>query len=204
MLLCDVGNTTYHFYDLNKEWRENVATFDPSAIEEEVFFISVNTSLKQQLSQLRNWNDLEEKIDRMNYYETMGIDRIVACEAVNEGVIVDAGSAITVDIVRDGRFQGGFIYPGMYAFAQTYQKISPALAYPIDGDIDLSILPKNSKDALNYGFLSGLVKEILSHKLDIILTGGDADVLKKHLPNAHKEPLLIFNGMLNVLGRELC
>ena len=200
MLLCDIGNTSYHFYDLQNDYKESVECFDPSSIEEEVFYICVHPLLKERLKTLPNWHDLEETVDRSRYYDTMGIDRIMACEAIDNGVIVDAGSAITIDVVKEGVFQGGFIYPGLKAFERAYASISEALSYELGNDIDLSHLPKNTPDALTYGFLSGLVKEINSHNLDIILTGGDAALLKRHIPNAKSEPLLLFKGMLSVIG----
>jgi len=48
---------------------------------------------------------------------TVGADRLCAAAGAMEGdrheaIIIDAGSAITVDIVRDGRFLGGVIMPG--------------------------------------------------------------------------------------------
>ena len=203
MLLCDVGNTSYHFYDLQNDYKESVKHFDPSSVKEEVHYICVHPFIKKELEKLPNWHNLEERIDRNNYYDTMGIDRIMACEAVENGVIVDAGSAITVDVVRDGVFQGGFIYPGIRAFKKAYASISNALAYELDTGINLSDLPKNTPDSLAYGFLSGLIKEINSFHLDTILTGGDALLLQKQLPKAKVDRLLVFRGMLKSLGQDV-
>jgi len=204
LLLCDIGNTSYHFYDLHSDYKESVEHFDPSSVKEDVHYICVQPAIKRELEKLPNWHNLEERIDRSDYYDTMGIDRIMACETIENGVIVDAGSAITVDVVRDGVFQGGFIYPGFKAFQKAYASISNALAYELDTDIDLAHLPKNTPDALAYGFLSGLVKEICSYDLDIFLTGGDAVSLQKQLPKAKVDRLLVFRGMLKSLGQDVC
>lgn len=204
MLLCDIGNTSYHFYDLQNDYKESVESFDPTSIKEDVYYICVHPAIKKELEKLPNWNDLEKRVDRSHYYDTMGIDRIMACEAVENGVIVDAGSAITVDVMKEGAFQGGFIYPGIKAFQKAYASISNVLAYELDTDIDLSHLPKNTSDALAYGFLSGLIKEISSHKLDIILTGGDALSMQKQLPKAKVDHLLVFRGMLKNMGQDVC
>jgi len=199
MLLCDIGNTSYHFYDLQNDYKESVKSFDPAMIKEDVYYICVHSKIKEQLQKLPNWHNLEEKIDRSEFYDTMGIDRIIACRAVENGVVVDAGSAITVDVMRDGVFEGGFIYPGIKAFKEAYVTISNALDYELNLDIDLSHLPKNTSDALSYGFLSGLIKEIEAYDLDITLTGGDAWLLQKHLKEAKVDPLLLFRGMLKEL-----
>ena len=200
MLLCDIGNTSFHFYDLHNDYKKSVEEFDPALLREEVFYICVHPKLKKLLVELPNWHDLEERVDRSAYYESMGIDRIMACEAIRNGVVVDAGSAITVDIMQKGVFQGGFIYPGVKAFEKAYASISEKLEGSLDFHTDLSSLPKNTKDALSYGFLSGLVKEIISYNLDIILTGGDAAQLHRHIPEAKVDPLLLFKGMLSIMG----
>ncbi|MDQ7043345.1 MAG: type III pantothenate kinase, partial [Sulfurimonas sp.] len=115
MLLCDIGNTSYHFLDDKTEYKKDVKTFDASRLKEKVYYISVNAGLKSVLVNLDNWIDLSVFIDKSQYYETMGIDRIVAIDPLSDGVVVDAGSAITVDVVKDGVFEGGFIYPGVDA-----------------------------------------------------------------------------------------
>ncbi len=56
------------------------------------------------LKDLDNWIDISSKLDKSKYYETMGVDRMVASEAIVDGIIVDAGSAVTVDIVKKWYF----------------------------------------------------------------------------------------------------
>lgn len=203
MLFCDIGNTSYHFLDEGRDFKESVTAFDPSSLKQKVYYISVNAAVNSVLSSLDNWVDLKERVDMSKYYETMGVDRIFACEAIENGVIVDAGSAITVDVVRDGKFQGGFIYPGVKAMAKTYENISPALAYSFNFDLDLNILPKNSVDAISYGYLKTLYTEVMSHKMDIILTGGDADRLSRVFKDAKVDERLIFEGMKRVTLNSL-
>jgi len=199
MLLCDIGNTTYHFLDENGDYKKSVDSFDPASIKESIYYICVEPSIKQTLKKLQNWIDLSEKIDIDKYYETMGIDRIVACEAVKEGVIVDVGSAITVDVKRDGEFQGGFIYPGSRAMNLTYKNISSALDYEFNYELDTSKLPKNSVDAISYGYLKLLYSEVTSYNLQIILTGGDAHLFKKLFTDAQINETLIFEGMKKLI-----
>ncbi|MCD6190193.1 MAG: type III pantothenate kinase [Sulfurimonas sp.] len=199
MLLCDIGNTSYHFLDDSRDYRESVTAFNPSSITQKVYYISVNASVGKVLETLDNWINLKTHVDMSNYYETMGVDRIFACEAIQNGVIVDAGSAITVDIVKDGKFQGGFIYPGITAMSKTYENISPALAYPFNFDLDLTVLPKNSGDAISYGYLKTFYSEVVSHEMEIYLTGGDAKEFTKIFSNAKVDEILIFKGMSKIL-----
>jgi type III pantothenate kinase len=199
MLLCDIGNTSYHFLDAKAEYKKDTLSFEASTIKEEVHYICVNPKIKIILKELPNWIDLSTKLDMSKYYETMGVDRMVASEAIENGIIIDAGSAVTVDVVRDGIFQGGFIYPGLNAMSQTYKDISSALDYPFNFDIDLSVLPKNSTDAITYGYLKTLHSEVISYNMNIILTGGDAKEFAKIFPDAKIDEGLIFKGMKKLL-----
>lgn len=199
MLLCDIGNTTLHFWDGKRSWRESTEGFDPGSVQERVHYISVNARLDVLLSERDNWVDLRGFIDWSGYYETMGIDRVVACEAVEEGTIVDAGSAVTVDVVRSGRFEGGFIYPGIRAMAAAYAAISPRLEYSFNFELDLDKMPKNSRDAVSYGYLRTLYGEVVRHGGPIILTGGDAERFAPLFPSATVDRELIFKGMKKIL-----
>ena len=199
MLLCDIGNTSYHFLNHKHDYKESVKTFNPKTIQETIYYICVNIEVKKVLDGLDNWIDLSKYIDRTKYYETMGIDRIFACEAISDGVIVDAGSATTVDLVINSHFEGGFIYPGIDAMRETYKGISPALDYPFNYKLDLTRMPKNSRDAISYGYLKTLHCEVISHQKQIFLTGGNSQELFNIFPSAILNPHLIFDGMKKIL-----
>ena len=205
MLLCDIGNTSYHFLSDDNDYKESASTFEPSSITKKVYYICVNSSVQKELETLNTWIDLKSKVDMSSYYETMGIDRIFACEAIDNGVIVDAGSAITVDVVENGVFEGGFIYPGVTAMSQTYKNISPALDYSFNFECDLDIMPKNSQDSISYGYLKTLYSEVISHNMDIFLTGGDADKFALIFESAKIDKNLIFSGMKKIIKKaDLC
>jgi len=205
MLLCDIGNTSYHFLSYEKDYKKDVKTFNPQTIKERVFYICVNPHVKKVVKDLDNWIDLSGYIDMSNYYDTMGIDRIVACEAISDGIIIDAGSAVTVDVVKDGVFEGGFIYPGIKAMSQTYKNISPILDYSFNFECELDIMPKNSQDAVSYGYLKTLYCEVMSHKMNIFLTGGDAQIFANIFPDAEIDEILIFRGMKKIMKKaNLC
>jgi len=205
MLLCDIGNTSYHFLNGETDYKEDVKTFNPNAITNKVYYICVNPHAKKTLKDLDNWIDLSWHVEMKNYYDTMGIDRIFACESISDGVIVDAGSAITVDVVQNGIFQGGFIYPGIKAMGETYKNISSVLDYSFNFELYLDKMPKNSRDAISYGFLKTLHTEVISHNKVIYLTGGDADKFAKIFPHAKIEANLIFNGMKKIMKKaKIC
>ena len=199
MLLCDIGNTSYHFFNGEKTFKKDVKSFSPKTITQPVYYISVNAVVNKELTGLKNWIDLAAFVDNCLYYKSMGIDRIVALSSISNGVVVDAGSAVTVDVVRESKFCGGFIYPGIRAMQKTYENISPALAYSFNFECDLDIMPKNSQDAISYGYLKGLYCEVVSHKLPIILTGGDAERFKEIFKDAKIDEKLIFNSMKKII-----
>jgi len=135
----------------------------------------------------------------------MGIDRIMACEAITQGVVVDAGSAVTVDIVKNSKFEGGFIYPGIKAIGKTYKNISNALDYSFNFELDLDKMPKNSRDAISYGYLKLLQSEVKSYNMDIYLTGGDAKEFVKIFPDSFVDEMLLFKGMKNIMKKaDIC
>lgn len=205
MLLCDIGNTTYHFFDDKKSHKEDAKLFNPLLVKERVFYICVNAEVKERIKGLENWVDLSLYVDRKKYYETMGIDRIMACEAIKDGVVVDAGSAITVDRVRDGVFEGGFIYTGVKAMQSCYKNISVALEYSFNFELDLDKMPKNSLDAISYGYLKPFCAEVLSYGMQIYLTGGDAKLFERFFADAVVDDTLLFKGMKNIMKKaNLC
>ena len=202
LILCDIGNTSYHFLQDETESKHAVLDFQPESVKDDVYYISVNPHVDAQLAPLNNWHDLRPLVEWDNYYETMGIDRIMACEAIEEGLIIDAGSAITVDLVSDSKFEGGFIYPGLDAMQETYRNISPRLDYSLNFELDLDKMPKNSRDAISYGVLRTLYSEVMRHDRQIYLTGGSAKVLSNVFKNAIVDELLLFKGMKKMMEKR--
>jgi type III pantothenate kinase len=197
--LCDIGNTNFSFDD-GKIF--SVDQFDISSILfGKVYYISVNHYWEKRLEHEEKWINLRQYVNFDHYYESMGIDRIMCCEAVENALIIDAGSAITIDIVRNGRHQGGCIYPGFSAMEKAYKNISPRLDVSLNFDIDLATMPKNTEDAISFGVIAPLVSYIrsLADKLPIIITGGDAEKLHTFLPCASVDNELVFKGMRKII-----
>ena len=197
-LLCDIGNTTFSFSNGHKV---SVDSFDIGSITQKVYYVSVNSYWEKRLSMQENWVNLRSFVDFDKYYKNMGIDRVMVCEAVQNGIVVDAGSAITVDKVVEGRHEGGYIYPGFKALQKCFKDISPALEVSFNFDIDLAKMPKNSEDALSYGAIVPLIRHLqeLSKELPLFLTGGDAEKLLSFLPEARIDHALVFEGMKKIL-----
>lgn len=126
---------------------------------------------------------------------TVGQDRLLCAlgaysRAEQACVVVDAGTAITVDFVDgEGTFQGGVIAPGlnmmlaaMHEKTAALPKVSFALPDPILGPFG-----KDTRHAMQLGVLNaakGLVRTVIEQYAEsfgaypqIIATGGDARVL---------------------------
>jgi type III pantothenate kinase len=201
MILCDIGNTTLDWYINGVSSKQSVDDFDPKEHSEKIYYISVNAKLSSVLKSFDNWCNIAQFVDLTKYYTTMGIDRIMACEAINSGIIVDAGSAITVDVMHDDHYNGGFIALGLRCAQEAYAKLSPALAKSFNFEVDLTIMAKNTPDAITIGFLAPLIDKINSLGRPIYVTGGDSKVLAPLLGDVIVDDLLIFKGMIKLIEK---
>jgi type III pantothenate kinase len=151
----------------------------------------------------------------------VGIDRLAAAAAAGlvkpagrPAVVVDCGTAVTVDMVTaDGRYLGGAILPGpalmARALADGTSKL-PAVAALMGGE--LPAMPGRSTEAaiaagIGHGIrgaVSRLVAEARSASdgdAVTILTGGWADAVRDVLPDAVAIPDLVLTGIALGAGR---
>ena len=136
--------------------------------------------------------DLEKliKINIKNINQ-LGSDRIVNSiegKKFKNCLIIDFGTATTFDIVKNGTYEGGVIAPGVKSSIKNLSQ-STALLPVFNLRNKQNSYGKNTKDALNAGFIwgyDGLINNIInkitkSWKMNykIILTGGYANLFKK-------------------------
>ena len=133
---------------------------------------------------------------RINKINQIGSDRIAnAIGSFNKYktncLIIDFGTATTFDIVKKpGVYEGGVITPGIN-LSIINLKQSTALLPKIDLKSDSKCYGKNTKDAINAGFIwgyQGLINNIINKisltsktNYKIILTGGYANLFKKYI-----------------------
>ncbi len=147
--------------------------------------------------------------------ETLGMDRLAAAVGAvhlygddKKLLVVDLGSAITVDTVIDGVFMGGNISPGAslrYKSLSDYTSALPLCSLP-QGEQPL--VGKTTREAIEAGVVRSIVGEIegyiyessaLYGEILTIFTGGDADYFAKKLKNTiFVNPALVTIG-LNVI-----
>ena len=130
------------------------------------------------------------KINIKNFKQ-LGSDRIVNSikgKEFKNCLIIDFGTATTFDIVKNETYEGGVIAPGIKLSIKNLSQ-STALLPMFDLKNMQKNYGKNTKDALNAGFIwgyEGLINNIINKitknwkmKYEIILTGGYANLFKK-------------------------
>jgi len=123
--------------------------------------------------------------------ETMGVDRLAAAAGAllyhpgADLLVIDAGSALTLDVVIDGSFLGGSISPGLSMRFHALNEFTGRLPL-IDVSNDFSFPGRSTKDAITGGVVMGLVFEINEYirtfekrheKLVTVITGGDSEII---------------------------
>ncbi|MBS4235426.1 type III pantothenate kinase [Campylobacter vulpis] len=204
MLLCDIGNSSANFLDDNKYFTLSIEQFLEFKSEQKIYYINVNERLKTYLSTQSHFINLEPYFAFDTIYQGLGVDRIAACYTISDGVVVDAGSAITVDLVSNFIHLGGFILPGIANYKKIYAHISPRLKGEFNTQISFDAFPQKTNDALSYAVFKGiylLIKDVAKNE-KLYFTGGDGQFLANFFDNAIYDKLLIFRGMKKLIGEN--
>ncbi len=142
--------------------------------------------------------------------QTLGADRwlgaLAAHRRFGRAVVVDCGSATTVNLVEDdGTFRGGPIAPGLPAFVAGMATVTPALPAP-QLDAEPAMPPRSSQAAVDAGVLlgyCGLVERLVADLLraargpaTVVFTGGRAELAARHSRlRAEIAPDLVHQGL---------
>ncbi|MFI3305647.1 MAG: type III pantothenate kinase [Rikenellaceae bacterium] len=149
--------------------------------------------------------------------ETLGRDRLAAAvgawseygESADSLLIVDLGSAITIDVVtRDGGFEGGVISPGVAMRFRALHEFTASLPL-CEATDEVVELPRSTQDAIQQGVMDGVAMEIDGYidrankktkKNLVIFAGGDAKKLAKRIKNTiFAERELVSLGLNRIL-----
>ena len=204
LLLADIGNTYFHVYDGKKVEHLLYEDAIEKYKEKKLIYISVNHHLGASIEEIPLWKNISSLLHINGEYETMGVDRKALCLSHTSGVFVDAGSAITVDVVEEGVYKGGFILPGLQAYLKSYKGISPVLESDLEEGLDLNTLPRTTKEQISYGIIASIKALIDKHceGQTLYFTGGDGHFLSTFFPKARYDEMLVFNGMQSVLNEQ--
>ncbi|MYK38853.1 MAG: type III pantothenate kinase [Gemmatimonadetes bacterium] len=143
----------------------------------------------------------------------IGVDRLAAASAAHRAtpagqavVVVDAGTALTVDAIdAEGTFRGGVIVPGLRLGLNALGAGTSFLPQ-VELAATTPLLGKNTADGLRSGALHGSAALIeglctrmaatLDTPVAIFLTGGDGPLLYPHITAIHTcDPNLVLRGL---------
>ena len=217
-LFIDLGNTKTKWCLVSKENLEKSGSIFNNELTN---FSIINEDIESVFISSVNSEDLEKKIFEKikplckeiyfasvskkllatNYSSELGIDRWLGGLAVskmttNNAILIDAGSAVTIDFIRNDSpqpiFEGGLILPGLHLFNQSL----------VEQSADISLKNKvmttqinNTDMAIMHGFLmsvSGAIEKFLNfYQLDIentdfFISGGDAELIFNSTHLGHK------------------
>ncbi|CAD7289377.1 Type III pantothenate kinase [Campylobacter majalis] len=204
MILCDIGNTNATFCNDGVISKMKLDEFKEYKTNDKIYYICVNDETKNRLKDSKNFIDLEPYFELDTIYQGLGVDRIAVCHSIKDGVIVDAGSAITVDVMMNNKHLGGYILPGIFHMLKAYENISPRLKLPINSQIALDALPQRTTDAVSYGIVKPIVTLIsdIARDKNVYFTGGDGQFLSKFFKNAIYDKNLVFRSMQNLIKQK--
>jgi type III pantothenate kinase len=191
MLLYDVGNTNIKCY------KDGKVTIVDDFSDEPFYYISVNPKIKE----FKKGINLAPYFKLKTNYKGLGVDRVAVCYAVNDGVVVDAGSAVTVDVMSKGVHKGGFIMVGINGYKESFANISTALKFDLDETIDIEKLPQSTHQALNFATFKSLylmIKEVSDGK-KLYFCGGDGKFVSRYFKDSIYKKDLVFEGMKKVI-----
>jgi len=200
-LLADIGNTHFHVYDGDSvkhlSYDEAMKIYKDTPLQ----YISVNTKIEDKIGHIKMWKNISSRMQIKGEYDTMGVDRKALCLSYKDGVFIDAGSAITVDVMKDGVYQGGYIYPGVKAMLESYKSISEVLDVRLDESVSLAELPRTTKEQISYGIIASIKALIDKHTETntLYFTGGDGKFLSNYFDNAIYDETLVFQGILKTI-----
>lgn len=204
MILCDIGNTNATFCEDGKIYQICLEKFKSYKANKNIYYICVNDDIKSVIQKQSYFIDLEPffKIDTI--YKGLGIDRIAACYNIKDGVVVDAGSAITIDIMANSMHLGGYILPGIAMMLKSYEMISPRLKVSINSQISLDALPQKTSDAISYGIIKPIITllENIACDKNVYFTGGDGQFLSKFFKNGFYDKMLVFRAMQKLIDEK--
>lgn len=133
-------------------------------------------------------DEMRSHYDLRNYRGNLGSDRLAAfigAEVLYPGVsklIIDIGTAMTIDVGKDGTFMGGNISMGLQNRMDSLSKTTSRLPH-LEGINESEPFGKDTASAIRSGAINGVVGEILysielaKQAYDIkmvMITGGDA------------------------------
>ncbi len=138
----------------------------------------------------------------------MGVDRwlamVAAYKAVNNAVVVvDCGSAITVDyLTSEGRHRGGYIIPGLRLMRESLLQNTAQVRFEKNETAGVTHPGVSTAEAVLHGSaylfkaLAHELKRELDAEVDMFITGGDGALMYELVSAGRFEPDLVMDGLV--------
>jgi type III pantothenate kinase len=116
-------------------------------------------------------------------------------------VVVDAGSAVTIDVITgEGKHQGGYIVPGIRLLHESLWKGTDQVQVNQAVSGNMNVPGVSTEQAVTRGctlMLVALIEHLaVEHRADLVITGGDALLLKAQLaPQVDYYADLVLDGL---------
>ena len=148
--------------------------------------------------------------------ETIGADRLANVAGLmalghTTAIVVDAGTAVTIDVLRHRRFIGGLILPGPSLMARALHAHTESLP-PLVPRTQAALLGTDTASAMQAGIQHGMLHAVdgitrclrarLGRGTRVVLTGGASSELASALAHADFEPDLLLHGLRLLWARE--
>ncbi len=147
---------------------------------------------------------------------TLGADRIagaVGAWSLTGGgdiLVVDAGTAVTYDVVSGDRYLGGNIAPGLKMRLDSLHRFTRRLPWvEVPVEINCAPIPGiTTADAMTRGALFGIVAETAYYRnclpsgAKVVMTGGDSKLLRSVMPwdDVIVDDMLVSKGLNRILS----
>jgi type III pantothenate kinase len=140
--------------------------------------------------------------------ESLGFDRRCCLLAAamdcprQDSIVIDMGTAITIDLLAGGYFRGGRILPGITMSLRSLHQ-GTALLPEVVLSSAAETLGNNTSDAIQAGIihlftdaLRGAIADYRQHspQAQILITGGDAERWQPGIPGSFYQPHLLLRG----------
>ena len=212
-LFLDIGNTAVKWLFNDKYNSVLVSDFSVELLPkaDQIFVSCVgDRSILEGLKNtvfVESASTFQQFISAYEAPQELGVDRFLAMIASVDQypnqtrLIVDAGSALTFDLVlSDGKHKGGLIMPGLGVLRRSFKQFSSDSKH-----LELRQSANNTIDAWEYG-TAQMLMSVINHQinsyfdqygdLQIILTGGDAKMIGVRLNQQTEiKPNLVLDGL---------
>ncbi len=145
----------------------------------------------------------------VHYAHTLGEDRLIQAFYIYKTIkkrtlLLDAGTFLTMDVITENGFEGGYIIPGLQQYLEIFKNGELLKSIALDQNLSPD-LPHGSAEAMrdSYFAFAALAQKLVSeHKIEkILLSGGQSTLWEKlfhSLPSllcVQVEPSLVHSSL---------